>query len=230
VSYDDIKSLQQELIRKAQGGSVFIAPITADVIDDDPFTYTAAVTGPPAVPEDIQLTALPTGYEDLGYLNDDGASFENETSQSDVSSWQSISPTRTDLLTDTDTRQVVAQETKLLTIGLYTGLDLSATEANADTGTFRVNKPTRPSDRYYRCFAVSVDGEGSDEILIARFMPRVKVTGKVGQRFGKGDDPISWGVTLTGFNDTTLGYATSYIFGGKGWKAKLAAMGITEAA
>ena len=228
-SYDSLKSQQTELIRKAQGGSAFIAPVSATTIAPDPFTYTAAVTGPPAVAEKIELTALPTGFEDLGYLTDDGLGFENETSQSDVTSWQSITPTRSDLLTDTDTLAVVAQETKLLTIGLYTGIDTAGVTANVDTATTAMSKPSRPSDRRYRVFAVAVDGEGEDEIFICRYMPNAKVTGKVGQRFGKGDDPISWGVTFTAFTDTTLGYATRYIFGGRGWKSRLTAMGIESA-
>lgn len=228
ATYDSLKNLQQQLIRKAQGGSCFIAPSSVAVIDQtDPFQYTAAVVGPPAVPEKIEWKDLPTGYDDLGYLTDDGLGFENETSQSDITSWQSISPTRTDLLTDTDTLAVVAQETKLLSLGVYLGVTQESITSETNTGTTIISKPTRPSDLRYRILAVAVDGEGANEIFIARFMPNAKVTGKVGQRFGKGDEAISWGVTFTAFEDSTLGYATQYIFGGRGWKALLADMGIT---
>lgn len=230
ATFDALNELKQQLIRKAQGGSAFIAPHSADSIDvDDPFTYTAAVTGPPAVPEKIEWTAFPTGFEALGYTTDDGLGFENETSQSDITSWQAISPTRSDLLTDTDTMSVVAQETKLLTLGLYTGIDTTGVLAEANTGTVVMKKPTRPSAQHYRVLAVAVDGAGAEEIFVARYMPRAKVTGKVGQRYGKGDEAISWGVTFTAFADDTLGFATAYIFGGRGWKALLTEMGIDSA-
>ena len=226
-SYDALKKLQQELIRKAQGGSAFIAPFTADPITDLT-VYTAAVVGPPAVPAFIDLVDLTTlGYEDLGYLTDDGLGFENETSQSDVSSWQSISSTRSDLLTDTDTLTVVAQETKLLTIGLYTGVDTTGVTPDVDSGEVQIAKPTRPSARHYRVLGIAVDGEGDEEIFIGRFMPRAKVTGKTGQSYSKGDDPISYGVTFTAFEDSALGFATRYIFGGSGWKNLLTEMGFT---
>jgi hypothetical protein len=229
AAYDDLKSLQQDLIRKAQGGSAFIADISAT-----PITvlteYHAAVVGPPAVAEYIDLTDIGAlEYEDLGYLSDDGLGYESETNESNVSSWQSVSPTRVDITSDTDTLTVVCQETKLKTIGLYTGVDFASITAAADTGETKIDKPTRPTSRYFRLLGVAVDGEGDDEIFIARFMPRVKVSGKVGQSMGKGDDPISWGVTFTGFEDSTLGYSTSYIFGGNGWKSRLTAMGIPSA-
>lgn len=228
ATYDDLKNLQTQLIRKAQGGSAFIAPASADHIDvDDPFTYTAGSAGPPVVPETIEWADLPAGFEDAGYLTDDGLGFENETSQSDVSSWQSVSPTRSDMLTDTDTLQIVMQETKLLSIGLYLGVDTAGVAPETDTGTVVIHKPTRPSDHRYHVLAVAVDGSGANEIFIARYMPNAKVTGKVGQRYGKGDDPISWGVTFTAYEDNTLGFASTYIFGGRGWKALLSDMGFS---
>jgi hypothetical protein len=228
VSYNDIANLKTELIRKAQSGGMFLAPITAPVVPEDPFTYTAAVTGPPAVPEQVDFD-LPSGYEDVGFLTDDGQSFENETSESNVSSWQSISPTRTDMISDTDTVSIVAQETKLLTLSLYTGAASEGIVAKVNTGTVRINKPDRPSTRFWRGVGLMVDGEGADEIIIARIMPRMKVTGRVGQRYGKGDEAVGWGVTLTAFKDSTLGYASSYVFGGPGWKALLTQMDIPSA-
>ena len=223
---ESLQSLKTELIRKANGGSAFIAPLSAPAIASLT-TYTAAVVGPPAEPAKISLTALPAGWGDLGYLTDDGLGFENETSQSDVTSWQSLTPTRSDLLTDTDTLAVVCQETNIRTIGLYTGIDITGMVPVTNTGEVGISKPERPSARRFRILGLAVDGEGDSEIWIARSMPNAKVTGKVGQKFGKGDDPISYGVTFTAFKDSTLGYATRYIFGGPGWKALLVQMGFT---
>lgn len=220
ATYDELKQQDTSLIRKALGGSFFIAPDDADPI----VTLTTYTAGPPVV---VDLTELPDDWEDLGYTTDDGIGFENETSQSDVSSWQSITPTRSDILTDTDSITVVAQETKLLTIGLYTGAIISPTGLTALSGELQVAKPERPSARFYRGLALAVDGEGDDEFFIGRYYPRLKVTGKVGQKFGKGDDPISYGVTLTAFFDSTAGFSCKYLFGGTGWREKATAMGFT---
>lgn len=222
ASYDDIKEHDGSLIRKALGGSFFLADDDAEPI----LTLTTYTAGPPVV---IDLTPFPTGYTDLGYLTDDGVGFENETSQSDTTSWQSTAPTRSDIVTDTDTITVVAQETKLQTLALFTGAVLTGAELDANSGELQIEKPERPSAKFYRGLALAVDGEGDDEFFIGRFYPRIKVTAKTGQRFGKGDDPISYGVTLTSYVDATLGYSCKYLFGGTGWKAKAAAMGFTLA-
>lgn len=219
-SYDALKNKQTELIRKALDGSVFVADLSADAIDKLT-TYSA---GPPVV---IDLTALPTGYDDLGWLTSDGAQFSRDVSSSDVSSWGSVTPTRTDVTADTSTLTVVAQETKLLTIGMATGADLTAVTPDADTGEVSIAKPSRPKSKHYRVLSLAVDSTDDGDIYIARFLPRAKVSSYAEQAFGGGDDPITWGVTLTGEEDSALGYSERWIFGGAGWNAQLTAMGFT---
>ena len=67
--------------------------------------------------------------------------------------------------------------------------------------------------------SLAVDQGDAGEIYIARFLPRAKVTGYSEQAFGGGDDPITWGVTFTGEEDSTLGFSESWLFGGPGIKA-----------
>lgn len=220
ANYEALKNKQTELIRKALDGSVFIADITADPIADLT-TYTA---GPPVV---IDLTPLPTDWDDLGWLTSDGASFSRETSSSEVASWGSVTPTRTDVTADTSTLTVTAQETKLLTIGLATGADMSAITPDAQSGEVSIAKPSRPKSKHYRVLSLAVDQGDAGEIYIARFLPRAKVSGFSDQSFGGGDEPITWGVTLTGEEDSDLGYSERWIFGGAGWQAILADMGFT---
>lgn len=222
-NYDTLKNKQNELIRKALDGSAFIAPVDADPIA----TLTTAVgTGVSAV---VSLTALPTDWDDLGFLTDDGMSFSREVANSDVTSFGSITPTRTDVTSDTSTMTVTCQETKLLTIGLATGADLSAATPDANTGEIRVEKPARPAGKHYRVLSLAVDQGDAGEIYVARFFPRAKVSNFAEQSFG-GDSPITWGVTLTGEEDSTLGYSESWLFGGAGWKALLVDMGFPAAA
>ncbi len=221
-SYAALKNKQAELIRKAQEGSAFIAPVSAPAVAE-----LTAVTGT-APAEVVDLAPLEEGYDDLGWLTADGVSFAREVAQSDVTSWGSVTPTRTDITSDTSTATVVAQETKLLTIGLATGADLASLTAAAGTGEVRVNKPARPSSKRYRLLTVAVDENDDGEIYIARFFPRAKVSNYAEQSFSGGDDPITWGVTFTGEEDSDLGYSESWIFGGAGWLALLDDMGITQ--
>ena len=227
-NYEALKNKQTELIRKSLDGSAFLANVTADAIANLT-QYTAASAGPPAVPESIDLAPLPTGYDDLGWLTNDGMQFSRDVSSSEVTSFGSVSPTRTDITADTTTLTVTAQETKLLTIGLATGADLSATEAAFQTGEVSVAKPVRPKSKHYRVLTLAVDQGDAGEIYVARFLPRAKVTSYAEQSFGGGDDPITWGVTFTGEEDSDLGYSERWIFGGAGWNALVADMGFTQA-
>jgi hypothetical protein len=223
-SYDTLKNKQRELIRKALDGSVFVAPFadatgTPTAVITDMTTYAA---GPPVV---IDLTPLPTGWDDLGLLNTDGASFASETTSSDVTSWGEVSPTRTDIISDTTTLTVTAQETKALTIGIMSGVDVAALTPDADSGELAFAKPTRPAGSYYRLFSVAVDQGAGGDIWIGRFLPRAKKSNQGEQVFGGGDDPISYPFTFTGEVDDALGYSEKWFFGGPGWKALLTEMG-----
>ena len=174
----------------------------------------------------INLKRLPSyHWNDLGWLSTEGAQFSRDVAQSEVTSWGSVSPTRTDVTSDTSTVSLTAQETKLLSIGLATGADLSAVTPDTNTGEVRVSKPARPTSRHYRVLTLAVDLGDGGEIYIGRFLPRAKVTNYAEQNFGGGDDPVSWGVTMTGEEDSTLGYSERWLFGGPGWNYLLADMG-----
>lgn len=177
----------------------------------------------------INLKLLPQGMDDLGWLSTEGAAFSRDVSTSDVQSWGSVTPTRSDVTSDTSTMAVTAQETKLLTIGLATGADLASMVPDAQTGEVSIAKPTRPAGKHYRALSVAVDIGDGGEIYLARFFPRGKVTNYAEQSHGGGDDPVSWGVTLTGEEDSNLGYSERWLFGGPGWNAILADMGFPTA-
>lgn len=215
--YEDLANKKNELIRKAMDGSVFGAPVTAEPIGD----LTTYAAGPPVV---IDLTPLPTGWDDFGWMTTDGAQFARDVSSSDVSSWGSVTPTRTDITADTTSLSFTMQETKALTIGIATGADLAGIVPDADSGEVKIAKPAKPTSRYYRILALAVDQGDAGEIYIARFLPRAKVTSYTEQTLG-GEDALTWGVTVTGEIDSALGYSESYLFGGAGWQALLDEMG-----
>lgn len=175
------------------------------------------------------LVALPTGYKDLGHLSTDGASFGRETTVSEVRSFGSAEPTRSDMTSDTITMSITAQEHKALTLGMYTGADLTAATATAVTGEYQIAKPTVPGINFYRVLGLFVDRTDAGDIYLGRFMPRAQITELGEQSFGDGDDPIQFPMTFTGKEDSVLGYSHKWIFAGPGWLALLADMGITQA-
>jgi hypothetical protein len=214
--YADIAERKDELIRKALQGSVFIAPSTADGI-------TALTTGAAA-----GLNALPEGYTDVGMLTTDGTALSEGITSSDIASWGFADPTRSDITKRTSTAKFTMQETNLRSIGLYTGADTAGILADATTGEVQIAQPSIPTKRYYRTLILAVDTSDDGEIYIARFWPRASVTDLDDQSYANGDDPVEWGVTLTAYPDSDLGFATQYLFGGPGWKALLTNMGIDD--
>lgn len=218
--YEAVKQKRPDLIRKALQGSVFIASIDATFPDrlTDPVDGLLA-TFPVGTPTPFDMP-----WQDGGLASNDGAQFSNDVTSSDVTSWGESSATRSDIVSDTTSMTVVFQETKLLTIGLYTGANLSASSAESD-GELVIDKPARPKSRAYRLLALAVDEGDDGEIYIGRGLPRAKVTGKAEQAFGGGDDPIGWGVTFQGEVDSVLGSSERWYFGGPGWKSLLVSMG-----
>lgn len=177
----------------------------------------------------IDLAELPSGYEDLGWTSPDGVTYGRTTEVSEVRSFGSVEPTRSDVTSDVITMQVVAQETKMLTLGLYTGADTSGLSAAAGTGEFSIEKPSIPGFRYYRVLAIFVDRDDEGrEIYMARYMPRARITEWAEQQYSDGDDPVSYSMTFTGFEDSSVGYSHRWIFAGPGWQALLSSMSIEQ--
>lgn len=212
--YDDVQQRNAALIFKALQGSVFIAPFSSSAITN--LTDSS----------DKLLAALPAGYEDVGWTSDDGAQFGRDVDTSDITGWGSVEPLRSDVNSDVTTLQIACLETKKATIGLYTGADITQAAPDDTTGELSIEKPSRPSFRYYRALALAVDQTDEGEYYIARFLPRSRVTDYGEQSMQSSDDsPVTWEVTLTSYQDPALGYAERYIFGGPGWAAKLVDMG-----
>lgn len=216
MPYSTLRDKKTELIRKARDGSVFVAPSGTTAL-------TALTTGAGAA-----LVTL-TGYEDLGWTTTDGVSYSRTTETSDVRSFGSVEPTRSDVTSDEITMAVSAQETKLLSLELYTGADLSASEATAVTGEFQIAKPARPGFRYYRVLGLFVDDGDGGEIYLARYMPRARVTEFGEQQYNDADEAIIYPLTFTGYEDSVLGFSHKWFFGGPGWLALLDEMGIDQA-
>lgn len=215
MPYSTLRDKKTQLLLKAREGSVFIAPYSA--VD-----WTTLTTGATS-----DLVALPVGWEDLGWTTTDGVTFGRETETSDINSFGSVEPTRSDITRDTITMSVTAQETKLLTLGLYTGANLAAATATPTTGEFTIEKPAIPGFLYYRLLALFVDrNSAGQEIYMARHMPRCRVTEFGEQNFTDGDEAITYPLTFTGYEDSVVGFSHRWVFGGAGFKALATAMNI----
>lgn len=214
VAFADLREHVQSLRRRAVDGSVFIAPYTATLV-------TNLTTG--ATPT---LSALPTGYEDLGLTSDDGSQFEREVEESTSTSFGHTEPTMSSIDSDVTTLTVVAQETKLLTLSLYLGADPDGIAADATTGETHIRKPLNPEVRYYRVLCLYVDQYEGDDLYIGRILPRAKLSGRGAQQIGKTEDGVLYEVTFTAMYDDTAGYSEDFFLAGEGAKALNSAMSI----
>lgn len=216
-TYSDWQSRNTSLIRKALRGSAFLAPYsTADLV-----SLSSGSTG--------ALVALPTGYKDLGLVSKDGFSFPRESEQSEVTSFGFNTPTRTDQISDVMSMTVTCQETKLMTLGLYVGVDTTNVLAAATTGELRIAKPSTALNLHYRLLQLAVDENDAGEIYLARYFPYAKVIERGEQQVSDGDDPIVYNLTFRAEPDPTSGKDVEFLWAGPGWKNKLTAMQITQA-
>lgn len=214
TTYDELKNLQSDLIRKALEGSIFLAPYTATL----PIALTAG--------DGAGLLPLPDGYEDVGWCDKgDGATWSRSVDTSDVTSWGSAEPTRRDITKQSDGLKFTGQETKRSTIELYEGVDLSTVVPAATTGEITFDRPSRPATRYFRVFGLFQDGVGADAIYVAKLLPRANVTDSGDQKWTDGDDPVGYEVTLTANYDEVAKTSMRFFFGGPGWRSRLVDMG-----
>ena len=218
VDLAGIESKRDELIRKGIAGAVFIASTDATAI-----AYTNLFDA-----DSGGLSALPTAggtYEDLGRCSTAGVVFARKVTSTDIDGWGTNDPVRSDITADVTTIKVDGYETKALTISQYTGVDVSDMTPDATNGTFEVDVPTAPSSKYVRILALAVDGSPGDEFVVARFMPRCKITDYTDQSYANDKDPIVWGATFQAYKDSTLGFAQRQLYGGEQIIGSLASMG-----
>lgn len=212
-SFAELQTNVDTLIRKGLEGSIFIAPFSVDDEID-------------ALKDGTGLLALPVGYTDVGRITkDQGASWTRDVETADVTSLGSASPTRTDVVSVTSGLAFTMQESKRQVFELHEGLDLSAVTFDAN-GNATWDSPDRPADLYYRVLALFKDGEGTDAVYFAKWLPRAKVVETGEQSWNEGNE-LMYPVTLRAFVDDTVGTAVRTLWSGS--TARLTAMGFTAA-
>lgn len=218
TTYEALQDRQEQLIRKALEGSIFCAPHSAPAVT----SITSGASG--------ALQTLPIGYTDVGWVDKKtGSTWTRKPTTADVESWGSTEPTRRDITKDQRNLHVMMQETKLATLQMSEGLDLSTTTANATSKEVTFDSPPRPQNIYYRIFGLFVDGTGADTIYVGRFMPKANVIDVGDQVWTDGDAPVVYDVTLAANFDSAEGTSMRFFFGGPGWAAILSDVGFSVA-
>lgn len=138
-----------------------------------------------------------TGFTDLGLISEDGVTESRGRSTNDIKAWQNGATVRTVVTEGTLTYQFTLIETKKETVELFYGA--TVTEAAAD-GSFVV-VPTSTGGR--RSFVLDVV-DGAE--LLRVYIPQGEVT-EVGDRVYSNGEAIGYEVTITAYNDTTVGGA-----------------------
>ncbi|WIC89661.1 major tail protein [Rhodococcus phage Apiary] len=217
-SFSALAKRQGELIRKPLAGIIAVADMETELLAD--FKLTSGATS--------DLVAL-DDYDQLGWISkSDGLTFSSDTETSDVESWGALEPTRSDITKDVTSAQFTCQETNKKVLEMYYNVDLSAVQGDSVTSEVAFNSSTEPSTTYRRMIFLSKDGAGTNEIYIAKIMPRASVTAKADQTWNS-EDALTYGMTVTAKMDSTLGYAVRHHFAGPGWAKQLVKMGFTKA-
>ncbi len=214
TTFDALTTRNSDLIRKTLDAVVFVAAMTVT----PPTAITSGATG--------QLQTLPTGYKDIGWMDASNAvNLATGVTASPVDSFGSLYPTRSDITKMNQTITITAQETKAVTMGLYSQVDMTGVTADATSGEIVYSDPIRPSTIFYRLLIMWVDNSGTDSIYGAVSFPRVSVTGVADMKMTMGTDAMSRGLTFTSYPDATLGHARRNFLGGPGILARKTAMG-----
>jgi hypothetical protein len=209
-SFAELQNHFDDLIRKGLEGSVF-AKRYAEA--DPEIAKLKDATG---------LLAIPPGYVDVGNLTkDQGVNWTRDIESSDTNSLGKSEPTRRDITSDVTGLQFTMQESKRVVFELYDGIDLTAVKQDAN-GNVSWDKADRPASIKYRMFALFKDGDGADAIYFAKWLPRAEVTDR-GEQSWNEDGEVQYPVTITAYNDKTVGTSMRTLWAGPA--TKMTAMG-----
>ncbi|SDL32995.1 phage tail protein [Streptomyces indicus] len=199
--------LHNEYIRKQLMQAVYAADYTAPVIESP-------------VGADGSLAAIPAEYVPVGYTTDDGLTFTGDLSMADVTSSQSVEPTRSDVESDVLSAQFAPQETNQATVALFEGLPLSGTGALPAVGSaWQWDRAATPQNPYRRLLFIGLDySDTGDEIYVVKFFPRARLTSRDDEQWARSTE-TQRPVTFNAFRDSALNTSCRNWVDGPGWRA-----------
>jgi hypothetical protein len=145
-----------------------------------------------AAPTDF--TALPTAWNDFGYISQDGMTAAVDENRTSWTPWGSLSPIRTQTTSSNKTFAVTCWESNKTVLGLYYKQQ-TATLTPDTNGVITFNEVNQPApDRRSFVFDV-MDGASN---LIRIYVPLGEVTER-GNVVYKSDDLIGYPITVTAY-------------------------------
>jgi len=220
--FNGVVAHKDELVRKALGTIVAIAPMT-----------TAAVTTI-LDSADGSLKALPVGWVQLGRCTEDGITWPRETEVSELFGMGSTGPARSDIRRATKRVSLTLLEVRRAALELAQGIDLTAvttTRTPVTTGSASVtwDEPQLPTYPYMRLLAISRDITDTGEIYVAKQLTRCRVTEVGEETWSDQDQAMVTQLTWTAYHDSTAGTAMRHFRGGPGYASIVATEGFPAA-
>lgn len=202
ATFTEAAAQNRDNIRKALEFAVFVKPHEDD---DELIEQVWDGTG----------LVVPTGYTPGGLITkSDGGAWSRDQSTSDVTSHGHGEPTRRDITSDITGLAITLQESNRQALELFHGSDLSNVPTD-ENGNLFFDKASRPSSRTYRVLALAKDGDGSEAIYFARWLPNAQVTG-MGEQSWSEETEINYAITFTAYTDDAAGTSMREIWGGPG--------------
>jgi uncharacterized protein YjdB len=202
TTVESVQNLRNDLIRKFSVGAAIFADYNAATIAD---IFTPDGTG---------LQALPSGYFSAGLTDTAGLATSRSISTSDVQAWQTAEVVRSDV--DSDKLQFKAKfiETNMVTIALAENQNLADLGALGSRVT--IDRSESGNQPLRRLLMLGLDTQ--DDIIVGRFLPRVKVTAVGDQQWARTAE-TTHDFTVDAYRDPAYGTSARYFIGGAGWAA-----------
>lgn len=204
-------------VRKGLNVVVFMAPASVEV--------------PAAITEGTgQLTQLSGDWLPVGLMTKDGIKMTTDVSKEEVEALGYLEPVRTDVVKAPRTVTLTVLETLRKNLqSLVYGVDLSQVKANKNTGEITFDETPLPAFDEWRLLAVMADGPATNEWLVGRCFPSVKL-GKIPEETWAPSDPVKFDLEFDVFTDEILGTPCRHYIGGTGTLKALDAIGFEKAA
>lgn len=203
-SFETLADKARGNIFKAVTSALFIAPMSAELVD----TIYDTTTG--------QMLELPAGYKPIGWVDgDDGITWGRETDVSEVIGHGTAYPVRSDITKDNTTVQAKFLETNAATLGLIFNNPNMQSTLDTTNRTITVDQALTPPKLNYRFLAIGRDGAGADAVYIVRHLPSATIA-EYGEMVWNNEDAPGYDVTLTAEPDDAAGFAVRNIITGPG--------------
>lgn len=211
ATWDSLFSGRPELIRKMLFGSVLVK-------DYDPAdslaTFSPFDTDTGGLSDTLTTT---DGFQDLGYLTEEGVTFTPTYTLADVPAWQLRSPARSDVTVDSETAMFVATETRPAVEALYANKPLADAPDLGASG-YTVTKDHAPQLIYRTLLCIGVDGSGDNVQYGAKLYSRSLMTKPDKQTFSAKTE-LDFSMTFEAYWDTVSGFAVRTFRDGPGWRS-----------